>query len=157
MSLISSLNLVGVYWLTGEYSVPAIFLFNLKDPGALDFTRTINLPGNPFEVGVVDGKTLIVALDPSNKEPGEYSVKKSLVRLAYANGDYQISEDVVKNVGSEEADIFSSEDIPADEYDKMLYSAETLRKIYLEDRIEADEVKEEPEAKDEADVMDEQA
>lgn len=127
--------------LTDSHSVPAIFLFNLQDSGALEFSNTIHLPGNPFEVGVVDDKKLLVAVDPRQKDAGTYDIKKSLLTVEHADGGYKVLEDVIKDAGSLEAEILSSEDIPSDELDKMLYSAETLRKIYPEDKVDAEDIK----------------
>ncbi|CAN8099130.1 unnamed protein product [Discula destructiva] len=129
--------------------VPAIFLYRLKDSGALEYSSTINLPGNPFEVGVQDNNKLIVAFDPSNKQAGEFDVKKSLLRVEHVGGEYQVSEDVVKDVASVAAEVSSSDDVTPEEFEKMLYSAETLRKIYLEERVPADEINDDADTKDE--------
>lgn len=91
-----------------------------------------------------------MAVDPTHKEAGEERVKKSLLRVECVNGEYQVSDELLKNVGIVDANLFSNDDVPADEYDRMLYSAETLRKVVFdEDRGGADETREEFEVKDE--------
>lgn len=102
----------------------------LKDTGSLEFSRTVNLPYNVLEVGVVDGEKLIVAVDPNRKEAGEYDLQKSLMMVEHANGDYQIPDDPVTNV----ADLNQEDiDVSYEELQRLLYSAETLRKLDTED------------------------
>lgn len=111
-------------------SVPALFLFMLKDTGSLEFSQTVHLPGNALEVGVVDGEKLIVAVDPNQKEARDYDLQKSLVMVEYANGEYQIADNVVTDV----ADLNTEDmDVPDEEVQRLLYSAETLRKLDTED------------------------
>lgn len=115
--------------LTDDYSVPALFLFILKDTGSLEFSRTVKLPGNPLEVGVVDATNLVVAIDPIH-ETGDYDVFKSLLKVEHTNGEYQISDGLVRDipdVSNEDADV------SAEELKRLLYSAETLRKLDTED------------------------
>lgn len=135
--------------------VPAIFLYSLKDSGVFEFSRTINLPGNPFELGVEDDKKLIVAVDPSGKEAGEYDVKKSLLRVEYVNGEYRVSEDVIKDAESLDAEVFLNDDVPAEEFERMLYSAETLRKVYFDEKGDEEEIKDELMNEDGLDIKNE--
>lgn len=136
-------------------SVPAIFLYSLKDSGVFEFSRTINLPGNPFELGVEDDKKLIVAVDPSGKEAGEYDVKKSLLRVEYVDGEYRVSEDVIKDAESLDAEVFLNDDVPAEEFERMLYSAETLRKVYFDEKGDEEEIKDELMNEDGLDIKNE--
>lgn len=114
--------------LTDKHSVPALFLFVLKDTGYLKFSRTIKLPGNPLEVGVVDTTRLVVAVDPI-QETGDYDVFKSLLKVEHADGEYHISDGLVKDIPD-----VSKEDanVSAEEMKRLLYSAETLRKLDAE-------------------------
>lgn len=115
--------------LTDKYSVPALFLFILQDTGSLEISRTIRLPGNPLEVGVVDGTNLVVAVEPIH-ETGDYDVFKSLLKVEHLNGGYQISEGLVKDVPEVSNE---DSDVSAEELKRLLYSAETLRKLDVEE------------------------
>lgn len=126
-------------------SVPAIFLFSLKSTGSLELSRTIDLPGNPFDIGVIDAQNLVVAVDPSHKEAGAYDLNKSLLRVKHLGDEYRVSEDVIQLTADLEAEAFYDEDVPGLEWDKLLYSAETLRKSNFEDREDAEETKVEQE------------
>lgn len=110
-------------------SVPALFLFTLKDTGSLEFSCTIRLPGNPLDLGVVDAAKIVVAVD-LGQEGIEDDLFKSLLQVERADGEYRIGEDIVKDVpdvGKEDTDV------PVEELNKLLYSAETLRKTDYED------------------------
>lgn len=101
---------------------------------------------------------MIVAIDPSHKEAGGYDLKTSLVSLDGVGGEYQISGHVIKDAGSTGTEAFSDEDVSPEEFDKMLYSAETLRKTTFEEnesRVPKDDTKNEPEVQDESEVQDE--
>ncbi|ROV99967.1 hypothetical protein VMCG_06237 [Cytospora schulzeri] len=121
----------GVTILVISERVPAIFMFTLKAAGSLEFSRTISLPGNPLELEVVDGDRLLVAVEPSTREAGgEYDVTKSVLKVEHVNGEYQVSEGVVKDV----PDLGVNEtDIAEEEMQMLLYSAENLRKMEFED------------------------
>lgn len=125
--------------------MPAIFLFNLDKEGGLEFSRTIDLVGNPFDIGIVDGQTLIVAVDPSHEEAEPFDLSKSLLRIRQVDGEYRVSEDVIQDNADLEADASSEDDISGMERNKMLYSAEMLRKTNFEDRDAAEETKVEQE------------
>lgn len=119
-------------WLTGGFSVPALFIFNLKDTGSLEFSHSIRLPGNPLEIGIVDGEKLVVATDPSHKEDGGgYDLRKSLLEVKHASGEYQVLDELVKDLP--EASEAEDADIPDEELQRLLYSAEALRKIESEE------------------------
>lgn len=107
-------------------------------------SRTIKIPGNPFDIGVVDGNNLIVAVDPSHKEAGAYDLKQSLLRIKHVDSEYRVSDDVIQNTADLEAEV-SLDDISNLEMGKLLYSAETLRKSNFEDREAAEETKAEQE------------
>lgn len=135
-----------VGWLTDQISVPAIFLFNMNDKGDLEPSLTIDLPGNPFDVGVVNGQNLIVPVDPTEKgEDGMYDLNKSLLRVTHADGEYRVSEDVIQNAADLETEASAVDEVSSIEMEKMLYSAETLRKSNFEDREDGDGTKVEQE------------
>lgn len=84
---------------------------------------------------------MIVAVDPSRKESGAYDLKKSLLRIKHVDGEYRVSEDVIQHTVDVESEVFFGDDVSAEELDKLLYSAETLRKSNFEDREGAGETK----------------
>lgn len=88
----------------------------------------------------MDAQNLIVAIDPSHKEAGAYDVKKSLLRVKHADGEYQVSEDVIRSGSDLEAEVFYGDDVSVQEVNKLLYSTETLRKTNFEDRGDVEEL-----------------
>lgn len=75
---------------------------------------------------------LVVAADPSQKEDSSaFDLKNSLLKVKYQSGEYQVSDDLVKDLpeGSEEEDA----DVSDEELQRLLYSAETLRKLESEE------------------------
>lgn len=124
-----------------KHSVPAIFLFNLKGADTLEFSRTIDLPGNPFEIAIVDAQHLIVAVDPDHRKAGAYDVRRSLLRVKLVDSEYHVSEDVIQNATVLEAEVSSDDDVSEQELGKLLYTAETLRKGNFEGRGDAEEMK----------------
>lgn len=118
----------------------------MTDKGELEPSLTINLPGNPFDIGVVNAQNLIVPVDPTDKEEdGTYNLKKSLLRVTHADGEYKVSEDVIQHAADLEAEASSVDDVSSLEMEKLLYSAETLRKSNFEDREDGDGIKAEQE------------
>jgi hypothetical protein len=105
-------------------------MFTLKAAGSLAFSRTITLPGNPLELQVVDGEKLLVAVEPEAREAGEYDAKKSLLKVEHVDGEYRVSDGVVKDV----PDLGDNEtDLAEEEMQMLLYSADNLRKMEFED------------------------
>lgn len=70
------------------------------------------------------------------------------MRVEYADGEYQVSDDVIKDFGAVDAEVLLNDNVPADDYERMLYSAEPLRKVYFEEKGDA-EIREGSEVKDE--------
>ncbi|ROW16098.1 hypothetical protein VPNG_01944 [Cytospora leucostoma] len=120
----------GVTVLVVVERVPAIFIFTLKANGSLDFSRTIRLPGNPLEVDVVDGETLLVAAEPNARDAGEYDTKKSILKVEHVNGEFQVSDGVINDI----PDLGDNEtDLTEEEMQALLYSAENLRKMEFDE------------------------
>lgn len=118
--------------LTDLYSVPAIFLFTLRETGNLDYVRNITLPGNPLEVEVVDGDRLVVAAEPTRAEGGEYDLSKSLLKVEHVGEQYQVTEGLVGHV----PDLGEHEtDLAEDELQTLLFNAENLRKTDSEEGL----------------------
>lgn len=116
--------------LTDGHSVPAIFIFTLKAAGSPEFSRTITLPGNPLELQVVNGERLLIAVEPKAREAGEYDAKQSILKVEHADGEYRVSDGVVRYV----PDLGDNEtDLAEEEMQMLLYSAENLRKMEFED------------------------
>lgn len=110
--------------------VPAIFIFTLKAAGSPEFSRTITLPGNPLELQVVNGERLLIAVEPKAREAGEYDAKQSILKVEHADGEYRVSDGVVRYV----PDLGDNEtDLAEEEMQMLLYSAENLRKMEFED------------------------
>lgn len=117
--------------LTKRHRVPALFLYTLKEAGSLEFVNTIKLTGNPLDVGIVDSAKLVVAVDTStNAAAGDHDLKKSLLKVEQRNGEYQVSEGLIQDIPELED---TSAEILEDELQKLLYTAETLRKLDLEE------------------------
>lgn len=135
-----------IAWLTDYNSVPAMFLFSMNDKGDLEPSLTIDLPGNPFDIAVVNAQNLIVPVDPTDKqEDGMYDLKRSLLRITHADGEYKVSEDVIQQAEDLDAESSSVDYVSSIEMEKLLYSAETLRKSNFEDREDGDGTKVEQE------------
>lgn len=118
--------------LTDLYSVPAIFLFTLRARGALDYVRNISLPGNPLEVEVVDGDKLVVAVEPTRSEGGEYDLSESLLKVEHMGEQYQVTDGLVGHV----PDLGEHEtDLREDELQTLLFNAENLRKTDSEEGL----------------------
>lgn len=118
----------------------------MNDKGGVEPSLTIGLPGNPFDIGVVNAQNLIVPVDPAGKEEdGTYDLQKSLLRVTHTDGEYKVSEDVTQDGADLEAEISSVDDVSSIEMEKLLYSAETLRKSNFEDREDGDGTKVEQE------------
>lgn len=114
------------------YSVPAIFLFTLSATGTLDYVRNISLPGNPLEVEVVDGDRLVVAVEPTRPEGGEYDLSKSLLKVEHVGEQYQVTDGLISQV----PDLGEHEtDLAEDEVQTLLFNAENLRKTDSEEGL----------------------
>lgn len=114
------------------YSVPAIFLFTLSTTGTLDYVRNISLPGNPLEVEVVDGDRLVVAVEPTRSEGGEYDLSKSLLKVKHVGEQYQVTDGLISQV----PDLGEHEtDLAEDEVQTLLFNAENLRKTDSEEGL----------------------
>lgn len=114
----------------------------MNDKGDLEPSATIDLPGNPFDIGVDNAQSLIIPVDPTDKaEDGTFDVKKSLLRVTHADGEYKVLEDVIQHATELEAETPSVDDVSSIEMEKLLYSAETLRKSNFEDREDGDGTK----------------
>lgn len=113
-------------------SVPAIFLFTLSATGTLDYVRNISLPGNPLEVEVVDGDRLVVAVEPSRPEGGEYDLSKSLLKVEHVGEQYQVTDGLISQV----PDLGEHEtNLAEDEVQTLLFNAENLRKTDSEEGL----------------------
>lgn len=118
--------------LTDLYSVSAIFLFTLKATGTLDYVRNISLPGNPLEIEVLDGDRLVVAVEPTRSESGEYDLSKSLLKVEYVGEQYQVTDGLISHV----PDLGEHEtDLAEDELQTLLFNAENLRKTDSEEGL----------------------
>lgn len=114
------------------YSVPAIFLFTLSATGTLAYVRNISLPGNPLEVEVVDGDSLVVAIEPTRSEGGEYDLSKSLLKVEHVGEQYQVTDGLISHV----PDLCEHEtDLAEDEVQTLLFNAENLRKTDSEEGL----------------------
>lgn len=112
--------------------VPALFLFTLKAAGTLDYVRNISLPGSPLEVEVVDGDRLVVAVEPTRSESGEYDLSKSLLKIEHVGEQYQVVDGLVGHV----PDLGEHEtDLAEDELQTLLFNAENLRKTDSEEGV----------------------
>ncbi|KAJ0121337.1 wd repeat domain-containing protein [Diaporthe amygdali] len=112
--------------------VPAIFMFSLGATGALDYLRTISIPGMPLEVQVVDEARLVVAVEPVRTGGGEYDLSKSLLKVEHVGDQYQVTDGLVGNapdLGEHETDLAE------DELQTLLFSAENLRKTDFEEGV----------------------
>lgn len=118
--------------LTDLCSVPAIFLFTLKATGTLDYVRNISLPGNPLEIEVLDGDRLVVAVEPTRSESGEYDLSKSLLKVEHVGEQYQVTDGLISHV----PDLGEHEtDLAEDELQTLLFNAENLRKTDSEEGL----------------------
>lgn len=118
--------------LTDLCSVPAIFLFTLKATGTLDYVRNISLPGNPLEIEVLDGDRLVVAVEPTRSESGEYDLSRSLLKVEHVGEQYQVTDGLISQV----PDLGEHEtDLAEDELQTLLFNAENLRKTDSEEGL----------------------
>lgn len=79
---------------------------------------------------MVDGETLLVAAEPNAREASEYDTKKSILKVKHVDGQYQVSDDVVKEI----PDLGDNEtDLTEEEMQALLYSAENLRKMEFDE------------------------
>lgn len=107
-------------------------MFALRTTGTLDYLRTINLPGSPLEVEVVDSDRLVVAVEPTRTEGGEYDLSKSLLKVEHVGDQYQVTDGLVGNV----PDLGEHEtDVAEDEMRTLLFNAENLRKTDSEEGV----------------------
>lgn len=132
---ILKLEYIGKILLTDNYSVPAVFMFILQASGSLEFSRTISLPGNPMDIAIVSSEKAVVAVDPGHESASGGDLKKSLLKVEHINGEYKASDDLVQDI----SDLGDGEtDVSEEELQKLLYSAETLRKMESEDGADAE-------------------
>lgn len=102
------------------------------------FHSNIVLGGQPLDVAVVNSRELVVAVDLGLEEDSPNFVSSSLIRIqcaeggVYSVGDQLIKEAMAVDLGDGEVDA-SGADIQ-----KLLYNAETLRKMDSEDGGDVD-------------------
>jgi hypothetical protein len=107
-------------------------LFTLRPNGTLEYSRNIGLPGNPLEVEVVDGDRLVVAVEPTRTEGGEYDLSKSLLKVEHVGQDYRVTDGFVGHV----PDLGEHEtDLAEEELQTLLFNAENLRKTDSEEGL----------------------
>lgn len=120
------------------YSVPALFIYRLQASGVLEFQSPIILGGPPMDVAVINSKELVVAMDLSLEKDSQNFVSSSLIRVQYVEGGgYSVENKLIKEATA--ADLGDGEvDASGADIQKLLYSAETLRKMDFEDGADAD-------------------
>lgn len=74
----------------------------------------------------MDNDKLVVAVDQVHKEVPEHGLEKYLLRVESTNDEYQVLGDLIKDTQDLNTE---DEDIPEEELQRLLYSAETLRKL----------------------------
>lgn len=91
-----------------------------------------------MDVAVINNKELVVAIDLGLEEDSQNFVSGSLIRVqCVEGGDYMINNKLIKEATA--ADLGDGEvDAAGADIQKLLYSAETLRKMDSEDGGDAD-------------------
>lgn len=98
------------------FSVPALFLYELLEDNSLEYRETIKLPGNPFDVEIIDPSRLVVVVDPAEENAS------SLIVLNKEEAGWQ--QRVVENLPAG-----GEHNISRKELEKILYTTESLRKL----------------------------
>lgn len=121
-----------------------LFFYNLDASGTLEFSRPIPLGlANPLDVAVVNSDKLAVAMDLGLSRGGANEHWHSLIqvqRSTNGSGDYSVGTGLLKSAAmGASADLGDGEeDASETEVQKLLYSAETLRKTNFEDGADAE-------------------
>ncbi|KAJ4296018.1 tRNA (guanine-N(7)-)-methyltransferase non-catalytic subunit trm82 [Collariella sp. IMI 366227] len=96
--------------------VPALFCYELLEDNSLEYRETIKLPGNPFDVEIIEPSRLVVVVDPAEDNAS------SLIVLNKEEAGWQQSMAENLPAGGEH-------NISRKELEKILYTTESLRKL----------------------------